>query len=73
MNGKALLLLTKEDFRYRSPHSGTLCSGLVNFLGGESLQPFADLHDGFGAEVMGAASTHLQPGLQQRSLSMSDA
>lgn len=22
MNGKALLLLTKEDFRYRSPHSG---------------------------------------------------
>ncbi|TNN42669.1 Transcription factor ETV6 [Liparis tanakae] len=23
MNGKALLLLTKEDFRYRSPHSGT--------------------------------------------------
>ncbi|KFW05789.1 Transcription factor ETV6, partial [Fulmarus glacialis] len=21
MNGKALLLLTKEDFRYRSPHS----------------------------------------------------
>lgn len=26
MNGKALLLLTKEDFRYRSPHSGTLLS-----------------------------------------------
>lgn len=24
MNGKALLLLTKEDFRYRSPHSGNL-------------------------------------------------
>lgn len=24
MNGKALLLLTKEDFRYRSPHSGDL-------------------------------------------------
>lgn len=24
MNGKALLLLTKEDFRYRSPHSGIL-------------------------------------------------
>ena len=24
MNGKALLLLTKEDFRYRSPHSGKL-------------------------------------------------
>lgn len=26
MNGKALLLLTKEDFRYRSPHSGEGCS-----------------------------------------------
>lgn len=25
MNGKALLLLTKEDFRYRSPHSGEDC------------------------------------------------
>ncbi|KAF3859112.1 hypothetical protein F7725_021511 [Dissostichus mawsoni] len=24
MNGKALLLLTKDDFRYRSPHSGTV-------------------------------------------------
>lgn len=30
MNGKALLLLTKEDFRYRSPHSGeSLASGHV--------------------------------------------
>lgn len=30
MNGKALLLLTKEDFRYRSPHSGeSLNSGHV--------------------------------------------
>lgn len=26
MNGKALLLLTKEDFRYRSPHSGDTCT-----------------------------------------------
>ncbi|KAJ8790963.1 hypothetical protein J1605_021057 [Eschrichtius robustus] len=27
MNGKALLLLTKEDFRYRSPHSEISTSG----------------------------------------------
>lgn len=42
MNGKALLLLTKEDFRYRSPHSGTLSARLLNVLG-ELLQDFAGL------------------------------
>nr|7TDY_A Chain A, Transcription factor ETV6,Non-receptor tyrosine-protein kinase TNK1 [Homo sapiens]7U4W_A Chain A, Transcription factor ETV6,Non-receptor tyrosine-protein kinase TNK1 [Homo sapiens]7U4Z_A Chain A, Transcription factor ETV6,Non-receptor tyrosine-protein kinase TNK1 [Homo sapiens] len=36
MNGKALLLLTKEDFRYRSPHSGDeLYELLQHILGGE--------------------------------------
>ncbi|KAJ8245616.1 hypothetical protein GJAV_G00272660 [Gymnothorax javanicus] len=29
MNGKALLLLTKEDFRYRSPHSGDVLYELL--------------------------------------------
>lgn len=33
MNGKALLLLTKEDFRYRSPHSGTRLLSTSTFLG----------------------------------------
>uniref|UniRef100_UPI003510D283 2TEL/Non-receptor tyrosine-protein kinase TNK1 fusion protein n=1 Tax=Homo sapiens TaxID=9606 RepID=UPI003510D283 len=36
MNGKALLLLTKEDFRYRSPHSGDVLYELLqHILGGE--------------------------------------
>lgn len=38
MNGKALLLLTKEDFRYRSPHSGeSLDSAHVLSLGNPSV------------------------------------
>lgn len=57
MNGKALLLLTKEDFRYRSPHSGTLSSRLVNFLG-KMLQDFADLYDSFGSWNTEYGSAH---------------
>uniref|UniRef100_UPI00387FB281 Transcription factor ETV6,DARPin n=1 Tax=synthetic construct TaxID=32630 RepID=UPI00387FB281 len=38
MNGKALLLLTKEDFRYRSPHSGDVLYELLqHILGGGDL------------------------------------
>lgn len=36
MNGKALLLLTKEDFRYRSPHSGNPPSMI--FFGGVAVE-----------------------------------
>lgn len=32
MNGKALLLLTKEDFRYRSPHSGDVLYELLQHI-----------------------------------------
>ncbi|XP_061086001.1 transcription factor ETV6 isoform X4 [Conger conger] len=32
MNGKALLLLTKEDFRYRSPHSGDVLFELLQHI-----------------------------------------
>uniref|UniRef100_A0A672QUE8 Transcription factor ETV6 n=2 Tax=Sinocyclocheilus grahami TaxID=75366 RepID=A0A672QUE8_SINGR len=32
MNGKALLLLTKEDYRYRSPHSGDVLYELLQHI-----------------------------------------
>jgi ETS translocation variant 6/7 len=32
MNGKALLLLTKEDFRYPSPHSGDVFYELLQHI-----------------------------------------
>ncbi|XP_039516564.1 transcription factor ETV6-like [Pimephales promelas] len=32
MNGKALMLLTKEDFRYRSPHSGDVLYELLQHI-----------------------------------------
>lgn len=38
MNGKALLLLTKEDFRYRSPHSGEEFLWKLQLKGEKKLQ-----------------------------------
>ncbi|KAJ0012534.1 hypothetical protein NQD34_016868 [Periophthalmus magnuspinnatus] len=56
MNGKALLLLTKEDFRYRSPHSGDVLYELLQHIL-KQRKP----HAFFPSAYFPGNSFHLQP------------
>lgn len=56
MNGKALLLLTKEDFRYRSPHSGDVLYELLQHIL-KQRKP----HAFFSSAYFPGNSFHLQP------------
>lgn len=56
MNGKALLLLTKEDFRYRSPHSGDVLYELLQHIL-KQRKP----HVFFPSAYFPGNSFHLQP------------